>query len=46
MNPITGLILNRVKVGMTIPVAPRITSASAMAGVTVIAVVMVFSLRL
>jgi hypothetical protein len=28
MNPIIGLIRIRVKAGMTIPAAPRITSAS------------------
>jgi hypothetical protein len=28
MKPITGLILNRAKAGMTSPAAPRMTSAS------------------
>jgi len=28
MKPITGLIRNRAKAGMTTPAAPRITSAS------------------
>jgi hypothetical protein len=28
MNPMIGLIRNRAKTGMTIPAAPRITSAS------------------
>ena len=33
MKPITGLILKRVKAGMTIPAAPRMVSASLSAGV-------------
>ena len=33
MNPITGVIRNRAKAGMTIPAAPRMVSVSLNAGV-------------